>query len=190
MKYVFQAGNWSMDDLTNAFSVRFHDMPALAQQDGYLENLPTAASADGYAYAALVTKEKLSPNVKISTRCAFLDLAAPLVVLPKNLVEKDGLAFYADCIEIVIWKNGINVWKLWAVEDGTVKYHKLMGLETALAPEVIHELSVEVQAEYLVITLDDLRVDLRCEEIYDSFHLGIAGCEGPCKFYSMEIEEA
>lgn len=189
MKCVFKAGNWSMNGLTHAFSVRFDAMPALTQQDEYLENLPSSASNDGYAYVSLVTKDKVHPNVKISTRCSFLDRAAPLVVLPKNLVEKDGRAYYSDCLEVVIWKNGINVWKLWEAEDGTVKYHILMCLEKDLEPDVIHDLSVEIQQEYFVITVDGFRVSLRCEEIYDSFHLGITGCEGPCKFYSMEIEE-
>ena len=121
MKCVFQKGKWSMDGLTHGFSVRFPAMPGFAQREDHIENVETPISRDGYAYVSLLTKEKVSPNVKLTTRCAFEGMAAPLLVLAKDLQERDGVLFYGDYLEVVLWKNGINVWKLWTDERGEVR---------------------------------------------------------------------
>ena len=188
MKYSFGRTGWSADDLAYAYTLRFAATPTFIQHDDHIENPPEPANPDGYSYISLITKEKWTPNVKLTTHCSFTDVAAPLVVLPKTLYEKDGKLYYGDYLEVVIWKNGINVWKLWLQADGSVKYHNLLKLETPLAPDVIHNFSVEIRESYFVITLDEHRVTLRCEDIFDSFHLGITGCEGPCRFYDMQIE--
>ena len=188
MKCVFQKNGWSMDGLTHAFSTRFDPMPEFVQQADCIENAATPISRDGYAYVSLVTKEKLTPNVKISTRCAFEALAAPLFVLPKSLIEKDGHLFYGDYLEVVLWKNGINVWNLWTGDDGEVKIRNLLRLQLPVETGKLHDFSLEIQKDRFAVTLDSLSFSLYCDEIYDSFHLGITGCEGPCRFYDMEIE--
>ena len=190
MMYLeFKKGKWSMDALTYAGSVRFPAMPDMEQREDYIENIPCEGSKDGYAYVSLVTKEKLQPGVKLSSRCAFEDLAAPLFVLPKELIEKDGKQYYADYLEVVLWKNGINVWNLWTDETGETKIRNLLRLAMPVETGVPHDFTVEIEKDRFNITLDDLRVSLYCDEIYDSFHLGITGCEGPCRFYDMEIDE-
>ena len=189
MKYEFKKGGWSMDGLTHAFSIRFDpNMPEFQQQEDYIENIPYEKMRDGYAYVSLMTKEKVMPNVKISTRCVFEELAAPLFVLPKELIEKDGRLYYGDYLEVVLWKNGINVWNLWTAEDGEVKIRNLLRMSLPVTTGEIHDFAVEIQKDRFVVTLDDHKVELYCDEIYDSFHLGITGCEGPCRFYDMEIE--
>lgn len=189
MKCDFKKDSWSMEGLTHALSVRFDPMPEFMQMEDHIANAPCDVLDDGYAYVSLVTKEKLSPNVKISTRCAFDDLAAPLFVLPKELIEKDGRLYYGDYLEAVLWTHGINVWKLWTGEDGEVKIRNLLRLELPVETGKIHDFALEVQKDRFVVTLDDYKISLYCDDIYDSFHLGITGCEGPCRFYDMEIEK-
>ena len=121
MNITFQKDGWSMDGLVWAGSARFAPMPPMEQREDFIENIPCEASNDGYAYISLVTEEKVQPGVKLTTRCAFEDRAAPLVVLPQKLVEKDGSLFYSDYLEVVLWVNGINVWNLWADETGKVQ---------------------------------------------------------------------
>lgn len=188
MKYDFKKNCWSMDGLTHALSIRFDPMPDFLQQEDCIANAPCDVLNDGYAYVSLVTKEKLKPNIKISTRCAFEDLAAPLFVLPKELIEKDGRFYYGDYLEVVLWTHGINVWNLWTDDAGNVQIRNLMRLELPVETGKIHDFAVEVQKDRFVVTLDDYKVSLYCDAIYDSFHLGITGCEGPCRFYDMEIE--
>ena len=99
-----------------------------------------------------------------------------------------GYLFYSDYLEVVLWTNGINVWKLWKDEDGEVKIRNLLRLNMPLEKSVIHDVSIEIQKDRFVIQVDDLNVELYCGDIYEQFHLGITGCEGPCRFYDMEIE--
>ena len=189
MKKEFKKDAWSMDGLIYAGSARFPAMPEMEQKEDHIANVKTELSRDGYAYVSIVTKEKVQPGVKISSRCAFDDLAAPLFVLPRELEEKDGYLYYSDYLEVVLWTNGVNVWKLWKDETGEVKIRNLLRLKKPLQTGVIHDVSVEVQKDRFVVQVDDLSVDLYCDEIYEQFHLGITGCEGPCRFYDMEIEK-
>ena len=188
MNRVFRNNGWSMDGLTHAWSIRFAPMPEFYQQEDYIENVPTPVSRDGYSYVSLLTTEKLSPNVKLTTHCAFNGKGAPLVVLPKRLIERDGRQYYGDYLEVVLWRGGINVWKLWMEADGSVKVRNLLRLEQQVQTDMIHELSVEIQKDRFIILLDGRKTELYCPEIYDRFHLGITGCEGPCRFYDMRID--
>ena len=188
MKCVFAKDNWSMDGLVWAGSVRFPAMPEMAQQEDHIANVPTPVSRDGYAYISLVTKGKLQPGVKLSSRCAFEDLAAPLFVLPRELQEKDGKLYYSDYLEVVLWTNGINIWNLWTDENGEVKIRNLLRLQIPVEKSVPHDFSVEILKDRFNVALDEKKVSIYCEDIYDSFHLGITGCEGPCRFYDMTIE--
>jgi hypothetical protein len=189
MYLEFKKNNWSMEGLIYAGSARFPAMPDMEQREDFIENIPCEASNDGYAYISLVTEEKVQPGVKLATRCAFEDLAAPLIVLPRDMYEKDGYLFYSDYLEVVLWTNGINVWKLWKDEDGQIKVRNLLRLEMPVERSVSHDFAVEIEKDRFNITLDDNKVSLYCDEIYDSFHLGITGCEGPCRFYDMEIQK-
>jgi len=72
--------------------------------------------------------------------------------------------------------------------DGSVKVRNLLRLEHPVQTGVVHELSVEIQNDRFVIFLDGAKTELYCGDIYDRFHLGITGCEGPCRFYDMTIE--
>ncbi len=177
-----------MDGLTHAYSTRFEPMPGFSQAKDCIENVPTTVNVEGgYAYVSLVTKEKLTPGVKLSARCSFENAAAPLFVLAKDLTEKDGLLYYGDYLEAVIWKNGINAWNLWTDETDTVQIRNLMELKMPVEQGSIHEFSLEIHKDRFVIGLDGLKVSLYCGDIYDNFHLGITGCEGLCRFYDMEI---
>ena len=189
MRLEFKKDSWSMDGLTYAGSVRFPEMPDMEQREDHIANVPSDAMKDGYSYVSLVTREKLQPGVKLSSRCAFEDLAAPLFVLPKELVEKNGKLYYADYLEVVLWTNGINVWNLWTGDDGQTKIRNLLRLAMPVETGVPHDFAVEIEKDRFNITLDDRKVSIYCDEIYDSFHLGITGCEGPCRFYDMEIDK-
>ena len=191
MKYVFKKDGWSMDGLTYAYSIRFAPMPEFNQQEDYIENIPAPQSRDGYSYVSLVSEEKLRPNAKISTHCAFSlnkGKAAPLFILSKELMEKDGSFYYGDYLEVVLHANGINVWTLW-MEDGDVKIRNLLRVRMPVATDEIHDFALEVQKDRFVINMDGHVVELYCDEIFDSFHLGITGCEGHCRFYDLEIEQ-
>jgi hypothetical protein len=118
MRYDFSKGNWTMDGLVHAYSSRFVQDSVFVQREDCIENPKDPSMRDGYGYISLLTKEKLKPGVRLTTSCAFEGASAPLVVVVKDLFEKNGVPSYGDYQEVVLWKNGINVWNLWLREDG------------------------------------------------------------------------
>ncbi len=189
MRYDFSKGNWSMEGLQYAYSCRFTQNSRFIQREDCIENPADPDMDYGYSYITLATEKKWKPGVRLTTHCSFQGLAAPLVVLVKDLFERDGLASYGDYQEVVLWKNGLNVWNLWLREDGQVEYHKLVGVHASLEEEKIHELTVDVLEEGFEISMDGQKMYVRDEHIYPEFYLGITGCEGVCRFYDMEVTE-
>lgn len=187
MKYTFAKDAWTMDGLVNAYSARFHQKSVFLQRDTYIENPKDPNMSDGYSYITLMTREKFTPGVRLTFRCDFEGLAAPLMVITPEMFEEDGMMKYANYQEVVLWKNGLNVWNLWQQEDGSIVYHKRLGIEESLPENVIHTVTVDVLAEGFRITLNGHSFFLRADYGYESFHMGITGCEGVCRFYDMEI---
>ena len=188
MQWNFAKGAWDSQLLTHAACYRFPQAPIFHQDDDCIRSGEDPTMADGYDYVTLLTREKLTPGVKLTTHVTFEGLAAPLVVLAKDLYEEDGVMRYGDYLETVIWKNGLNVWELWQQEPRVVQWHRLLGLDFSLDGSQMHELSVEVQPDRFEITLDGHGISLLCKAIFPSFHFGITGCEGTCRFYDMKIE--
>lgn len=189
MHVIFQKDCWSTDGLVYTGSARFAAMPEFCQQADYIENIPTPVSPDGYAYTTLITKEKLRPDVTIRTHCTFEQMAAPLFVMAKELKTQDGKLFYSDYLEVVAWKNGINVWELWQDESGTVQIRSLLELKIPLQTGRLYDFSLRITKDRFKVGMDDLAFELYCDKIYDAFHLGFIGCEGPCRFYNLQIEK-
>lgn len=190
MKINFAKGAWSTDELTYAYTYRFDETNEFIQNEDSIENAENPKSpADGYDYLSLVTKEAFGFGTRITTRCSFEGNAAPLIVIPDCLDDcADGYKRYGRYFEVVLYKNGINVWRHWRKEDGTPTWHKCLGMEFPVTAGEIHTLSVEFKENYMVIELNGVKTNLRTEDLFSSFHLGVTGCEGPCRFYDMTVE--
>jgi hypothetical protein len=190
MKINFSKGAWNTDELTYAYTYRFDDTNEFIQNEDSIENAENPnCPADGYDYLSIVSREKFGFGTKITTRCSFSGNAAPLIVIPDGLDDcADGHKRYGNYFEVVVWKNGINVWRLWRKENGEVTWHKRLGMEFSVEENKIHTLSVEFKENYLTVELDGVKTALRAEDLFPSFHLGLTGCEGPCRFYDMTVE--
>jgi hypothetical protein len=115
-------------------------------------------------------------------------MAAPLLIFSEDLeLCEDGCYRYGNYFEVVLYKHGINVWRLWRDADGAVRWHKRLGVEFPVSEGEVHTLSVQLKEGYMDIDLDSMKLSLRAEDLFREFYLGITGCEGPCRFYGMEI---
>ena len=189
MYVSFRKGEWNEDRITHAYTYRFPDTNKFLQYDEYIENAVNPSIDFGYDYLSLITREKFPLGTTITTRCSFSGLAAPLLIFSENLdLCEDGSYRYGNYFEVVLYKDGINVWRLWREEDGTVTWHRRLGAEFPVTENEIHTLSVTLEENYFVIDLDGMKLHLRAEDLFPSFYLGITGCEGPCKFYDMTVE--
>ena len=189
MYITFKKGAWDETSITHAYTYRFPDTNRFIQHDDYIENAANPAIDFGYDYLSLISRERFPLGTTITTRCSFSGLAAPLLIFSDNLTLcEDGSYRYGNYFEVVLYKDGINVWRLWQEEDGTVTWHKRLGVEFPVTENEMHTLSVKTEENYFVIDLDGMKINLRAEDLFPSFYLGITGCEGPCRFYDIKIE--
>lgn len=188
-KTTFAKNTWNLDNLTYAYSYRFEETPKFIQKDDCVENTKNETAVYGFDNISLLTREKFGPGTKISTRCAFEDLGAPLIVIAEKM-ENDSrdVVRYGDYLEVVLWKNGVNVWRMW-MEHGEVTWKQLLGVEFPVSESDIHTLSVTLEKDTLHIQADDRTMQLYIDHMYDSYHLGINACEGINRFYTLEISQ-
>ena len=187
MKITFTENSWNQEQLTYAYSYRFHETPKFVQKKDCIENSKNPDAVYGYDNISLLTRETYRPGTKLSTRCSFEDLGAPLLVITDKLTTDDrSVVRYGDYLEVVLWKNGVNVWRMW-MENGEVTWKQLMGVDFPVSESEIHTLSVLIEKDTLYIEADDKKMQLYIDNLYPSYHLGINACEGINRFYDLEI---
>ena len=189
MKIDFSRGAWNTDDVTYAYTYRFPGTPEFRQLDDCVENRPDDTNRFGcdWENISILTRTAVSAPVRIETRCAFRDLGAPLITVAKCMHDESGVQKYGEYFEIVLYKNGINIWQMHMDENKTVTWKKMLGAEFSVTEDKIHTLAVTVTKEGMTVEADDHRIFWRCEEIYETFHVGIDACEGLNRFYSFEV---
>ena len=138
-------------------------------------------------YISMVSREKIGPGAVIETHCAYEGSGAPLIVLCDDLKTlENGDIQYGTHIEIVLYKNGCNVWHI-VVEDGKQKASALVKCRYPVTAGEKHLLRVEFAEKLMKIHCAGFEMDLPCEKLPSSFHAGVTACEGPCRFYDLNI---
>ena len=187
-KVNFGTENWK-EELIQAYSFRFTETPDFTQAEDHITTAVNPFHREGYDNISLLSPETYRIGVKAKLRCAFEGVGCPEIIL----VEKpetcdDGAVRYGACFEIVLWKNGVNVWRHYMDEaDHRCWWHKRLGLTMPVAENEIHELEVEVIENYIVFSVDGISVRVRTEDIPEVFYVGLTACEGIARVYSLEI---
>jgi len=186
---TFSPGGWEDKNLTYAYSWRFPELPRFRQEADCIANSIAPGTPQLYDYMGLLLPSDYTVGAKLSVRCSFEALGAPMLVIsPKNEVDENGILRTLDYYELVIWQKGLNVWHL-QTEDRKVSYYKVLGAEFPVALEELHNLSVEIQKDRLLMRLDDVALELYIPDFPTSFRLGYTACEGICRLYEMREEE-
>ena len=178
MKISFAKNNWSDKELLTAYSFRFTETPVFKQEEDHIATCVNQAHREGFDNISLLTPEKFTCGVKATLHCAFEDLGCPeIIIVPEKERCEDGAVRYGACFELVLWKNGINVWRHYR-EEGKCFWHKRLGMSFSNEENKIHELTLLVKKQELEITLNGQKTILRTEDLPEHFHLGLTGCEG------------
>lgn len=186
-KIDFSTAAWN-EELNTAYSFRFTENPKFTQKDGHITTLPNSEHREGFDNISLLTKEKYTLGVKATLRCAFEDLGCPEIILvPKIESCPDGETRYGACFEVVLWKNGINVWRHFR-DDGRCHWHLRLGDTFNVTENDIHTLTVTVEENYITYDVDGNVTKLRTEDLPKEFYLGITACEGIVRLYDYTIE--
>lgn len=190
MKVDFSRGKWNDAPLKYAYSFRFTETPVFVQEDDCIVNRKNDSFEQGFDNVTLMAESAYAPGATISAVCSFETFGAPLFVIAKELHRcPDGALRYGDYIEVVLYENGVNVWRM-KMTDGKVSWVKLLGAAFPVSAGEKHAFSTRVTETGLVISACGREFTLYIEDMYPSFYLGINACEQINRFYGMEITEA
>ena len=180
---------WEEKEFTTAYSFRFVETPRFTQEQDCVRTAVNPQHREGFDNISLLTPGKYTYGAKATLHCSFEGVGCPeIIIVPEMEHCEDGAFRYGACFELVLWKNGINVWRHYR-EDGRCFWHKRLGMTFSNEENKIHELSLLVKQQELEITLNGQKTTLRTEDLPERFHLGLTGCEGIVRLYDLTIEE-
>ena len=186
--YSFANENWKAG-LTQAYTFRYRETPSFTEKEDHITTAVNPNHTEGFDNISLLSKERYAPGVKATLRCSFDDLGCPEIILVKSPEGcEDGAVRYGECFEVVLWKNGVNIWRHFMDENYKCSWHKRIGLEMPVTEGDIHELTVEIKENYIVFSVDGVTLATRTEDIFESFHIGVTACEGIVRLYDFTVE--
>ena len=183
-------GKWTGTEMTPAYTFRYMEAPAVTQQADHIENAPNPQHREGYDNISLLLPTESRAGAKAKLRCSFEGLGCPEIILVEEPeLCDDGVTRYGSCFEVVLYKNGVNVWRHYMDGDHHCSWHKRVGVEFPVSENEIHELTLETKENYLVFAVDGRKTTLRTEDLFGTFRIGVTMCEGIARLYDFSVEE-
>lgn len=181
----FFPGKWEGEGLRYAYSLRFPDRPLFRQEADCVVNGQT--SGGDWDYMGLLLPGEYGAGAVVSARCAFEGDGAPMLLLSmENGEDGDGCLLTLEYYEIVIWKNGLNVWRHYT-ENGTTSHYLALGASFPLEAGKIHTLTGEFREKRMLLSVGGMKFNLYVPDLTKRFTLGYTACEGLCRLYGMEV---
>ena len=143
----------------------------------------------GETHASLVAKHPVEGDFSVSAELAFDDRMAPAILLAPNLHDAGTTKEYRSHIQVVLFDKGINVWHgLW--KEGKFAWSKIGHARFTVLPKNKHKLKVTRKSQSLTITVDGQHeFGFITDRVSDRTLVGLIGCEGVNRFYSMTVVE-
>jgi hypothetical protein len=193
-KIRFANGAWKEEELPYAYTHRFKETPKFTQLSDSVVNRADEAAPAGWEWISLLTAEKVSTEKKASVRFRFEGEAAPILLFADWVSEdENGDRRFGDYIEIVAWKNGVNVLQLNydpnLEKDGGVYWKLLLGVDYKVDEREEHTITAWTKNGKTEIYMDDRHFTLHIPAMPKEAHIGLTACEGLCRFYEFELED-
>jgi len=197
----FARGGWDAAQWTLVKSPRWPHFGQWEQRDDCIQNATPADATPqemlgkraAETYTSMVFKEKLKGNVTLSSTMEFSDRMAPLIVLAPELgADEQGRAEYRQHYEIVLFDQGVNVWRH-DFADGKPSWRRMAWGKFELKPNQKYRLTVKLartsRGKTLTVIVDNHEVGYLDDGLPDEFHAGVTGCEGVNRFYDFRVEK-
>ena len=186
-KIDFSHTDWKKESLVTAYySFKGTEAPEFTQQEDCITTCANPRFSCGFDDISLLTAEQYGAGVEITLTCALEGRGCPEIIFVEKLKnDADGVFRYGSCFEVVLHKNGLNVWHHF-LDDGS-RWHKRLGLTFPVAEKEKHTLYVKVVDKTLLIRVKDQDITLRVEDLPEKFHVGLTGCEGIVRLYEMTV---
>ena len=197
---TFENGKWDKTLWLNVKSPRLNYVGEMVQHWDYITNkapnLPDEMIFRKYnndVYVALVLNRKFTGNAVISSKMSFDHRMAPLIVIAPELGKsKEGLPEFREHFEVVLFDEGINVWRH-LYKDGKPSWYKAAYLKTSYLPKTVYDLQVELrfvkQGCQMILKCDGREFGYLEMNLPDAYYAGIIACEGRNRFYDFKVTQ-
>ena len=139
-------------------------------------------------HTSMVYKKKFKGDMTISSTTAFADRMAPAIVIVSKLGDAvDGSKVFDEHIEIVIWDEGVNIWRLHTV-DGKSLWEKTAFWKFKLTKNNMYKLEVTKTGKALSVKVDGQTMGYVDSSLQEEYYVGITGCEGVNRFYNFTVK--
>ncbi len=200
-KCEFQSGKWNKADFMEVKSSRWENVNTFRQENGHIVNVcPKDATPKEMlskrapeTYAAMIWKNPIKGKAVISSTMSFDYRMAPsIVIAEKPGVSKKGFPEFRTHYEVVLFDQGINVWRHWFV-NGKQIWKKAAFLKADFKPNTKYELKVTVynsnRGPVWVVSCGGHEFGFIDDQFPKEFYAGIIACEGVNRFYDFKINK-
>ncbi|HEY3396971.1 MAG TPA: hypothetical protein VGM19_04855 [Armatimonadota bacterium] len=197
VKYAvtFTPGGWNPAEWIVAKSTQVNRLGHWLQQpDCIVNETPadaTVAELEGArwpeTYSSMVYHRPVPVGTTITATMAFTSKQAPLIVLsPEIGVDAAGRPEYRNHFEIVLWNEGVNVWRH-SYNEGKPSYVLAAFAKFPLVKDTKYTLVVQTQPGEMTISVDGHVFGYHEEHLPATFYAGITGDEGLNRFYDFAL---
>ena len=183
---TFTKNNWE-NKFFYAKSYRFDQEVSFKQEMDCISNSRNKEFSDGFEYINIFLKNKYQTGITIEATLLFEHYGAPMICFCDNF-DKDNNGNYRmrNYYEIVLFNEGINVWKLW-MDDNKPKWTKLLFLDFKVSENEKHKLKITFLNDGIEINCLDKTQFLKIENMLKNFYLGIGACEEINRIYQIKL---
>lgn len=206
LQFQFGAGQW---DRSAFLEVRNDDWdrgaPVVQMPDCIMNaNDPSWSDEDLFknhqedVYSALVLTNRFAGSCVFSAKMSFDHRMAPSLVVAGPLAkDKKGRAAFRDIYEIVLYEEGLNVWRHLRPNGGKSVIELVTYVKHAFKPKTVYDLKVVVsrmkayggrKTTQIEVVADGVKAGFRDENVPTVYHVGLLGSEGRCRFYDFRVE--
>ena len=197
----FEPGKWNKADFMEVKSSRWENVNTFKQEKCHIVNVcpKDATKVDMLSkrapetYAAMIWKNPIKGNVIIKSAMSFDYRMAPsIVIAEKPGVSKKGFPEFRTHYEVVLFDQGINVWRHWFV-NGKQIWKKAAFLKADFKPNTKYELKVQIQftgrGPVWTVSCGGHEFGFIDDLMPKEFYAGIVACEGVNRFYDFTVDK-
>ena len=199
----FKPGRWNKADFIEVKSSRWPNINTFRQEADHIVNVcPKDATPQEMVskrapetYAAMIYKNPIKGNSEVKAEMSFDYRMAPsIVIAEKPGVSKDkNFPEFRTHYEIVLYDEGINVWRHWFNEKGKQVWRKVAFMKAKVRPGVKYEMEVDIKftarGPVMTVKVGDIELGYTDDLLPREYYAGIIACEGVNRFYEFEIDK-
>ena len=206
--FDFSAGKWNRAEFFEARNDDWDRGAPIVQMPDCLMNANDPSWSDEElfkhhqidVFSSLVLTNRFRGDVTFSSRMSFDHRMAPaLVIAGECAKDSQGRTAFRDMYEIVLYDEGLNVWRHRRPSGGKSEIEKVAYAAHGYKKRTQYELQVVVKRRRVhggrlttdvEVSSDGVSVGFRDETVPEEFYVGLIGSEGRCRFYDFKVDDA